>query len=307
MVMMEANQRQGAAAEMRVALALVEQGCAVNSMAQMDFGMDLNVQVPRSIPSATAKTWEMSQQTANLQIKSSRADGKQATVPHALAAEWGEGSPRAAPTFVILCVGTDYFLFDTARIRRLAAQSIVNKRKKLYKELSWDDSFGVDPPGLEKTVVSFSASNGLPVSIDDLPRFIVHWTTNAAALDNLARLDVDLSRGIGPGNVDVALEFILLAVAAYATSFFDYEEYKHFGSGGAEETYALAKGMIEATLGNQGVYEKATAIVSSIPITPSGWGKTSPLHLFTSAADMKNAAQELIGLASRLAWPSPRG
>lgn len=304
--MMDANQRQGAAAEMRVALALVEQGCAVNSMALMDFGMDLNVQVPRSIPSATTTTWEMSQQTANLQIKSSRSAAKQATVPHALAAEWGEGSPRTAPTFLILCVGIDYFLFDTARIRRLAEQSIVNKRKKLYKELSWDDSFGFDPPGLENTVVSFSATNGLPVSIDDLPRFIVHWTTNAAALDNLARLDVDLSRGIGPGDVDVALEFIRLAVAAYATSFFDYEEYKHFRSGGAEETYDLAKDMISATLGDQGVYEKATAIVSSIPITPSAWGKTSPLHLFTSAVDMKTAAQDLIGLATRLAWPSPR-
>lgn len=300
--MMDANQRQGAAAELRVALALVEQGCAVNSLALMDFGMDLSVQVPRSIPSATTTTWEMSQQAANLQIKSSRSAGKQATVPHALAAEWGEGSPRTAPTFLILCVGIDYFLFDTARIRRLAEQSIVNKRKKLYRELSWDDSFGFDPPGLENTVVSFSAANGLPVSIDDLPRFIIHWTTNAAALDNLARLNVDLSRGIGPGNVDIALEFIRLAVAAYATSFFDYEEYKHFKSGGAEETFDLAKDMIAATLGNQGVFEKATAIVSGIPITPSGWGKTSPLHLFTSAADMKTAAQDLIGLATRLAW-----
>ncbi len=303
--MMDANQRQGAAAELRVTLALVEQGCAVNSMALMDFGMDLNVQVPRSIPSTTTTTWEMSQQTANLQIKSSRSAAKQASVPHALAAEWGEGSPRAAPTFLVLCVGVDYFLFDTARIRRLAEQSIVNKRKKLYKEYSWDDSFG-DPPGLEDTVVSFSATNGLPVSIDDLPRFIIHWTTNAAALDNLARLDVDLSRGIGPGNVDVAMEFIRLAVAAYATSFFDYEEYKHFRSGGSEETYALAEDMITATLGDQGVYEKATAIVSSISITPSAWGKTPPLHLFTSASDMKTAAQDLIGLATRLAWPSPR-
>lgn len=304
--MMDVNQRQGAAAELRVALALVEQGCAVNSMALMDFGMDLNVQVPRSIPSTTTTSWAMSQQTANLQIKSSRSAAKQATVPHALAAEWGEGSPRTAPTFLILCVDTNYFLFDTARIRRLAEQSIVNKRKKLYKEHSWDDSFGCDPPGLENVVVSFSATNGLPVSIDDLPRFIVHWTTNAAALDNLARLDVDLSRGIGPGNVDVALKFIRLAVAAYATRFFDYEEYKHFGGGGAEETYALAEEMIEATFGNQGVYGRATDIVSSIPITPSAWGKTPPLHLFTSAADMKTAGQDLIGLATRLAWPSSR-
>ncbi|WDF31973.1 hypothetical protein PTW37_08710 [Arthrobacter agilis] len=299
--MMDANQRQGAAAEMRVALALVEAGCSVNSLALMDFGMDLNVQVPRGLPSATATAWEMSQQTANLQIKSSRSAAKQATVPHALAAEWGDGAQRTSPMFLILCVGTDYFLFDTARIRRLAEQSIANKRKKLYREYSWEDELG-DPPGLEDAVVSFSATNGLRVSIAHLPRFIVHWTINAAALDNLARLDVDLSQGINPGNVDVALKFIGLAVAAYATRFFDYEEYKYFGGGGAEETYALAKEMITANLGDQDVYRRASDIVSRVPITPSGWGDTPLLHFFTRAADKETASKDLIELATQLAW-----
>lgn len=300
MVKMDANQRQGAVAEMRVALALVEHGCAVNSMTQMDFGTDLNVQVPDAIPAPGDAVWEMTQRTANLQIKSSRSARGQATVSHALADSWATSYRRVSPTFLILSVRDDYYAFDTARIRQLAARALAVRRQKLMAGLVWEDAWG-DPPGLEETTVSFSAANGLRTTIDELPRLIVYWTLNAAELDNLARLDVDLSRGLGPQDPAAALRFVQLAVAAYATAFFDYERYKHFASGGSEETYALASNLLEAAFGGPHAGRaEATRVVSSIPITAQGWAPTPPLHLFTGATQRQAAAESLIELATKL-------
>lgn len=305
MVKMDANQRQGAVAEMRVALAFVEQGCAVNNMTQMDFGMDLNVQVPNSIPAPSDDTWEMSQRTANLQVKSSRSAGEKATVPYAVAAEWGRRSTRTSPTFLVLCIDVDYYLFSTLTIRRLADKTFVKKRKKLMRDVPEEYWSLFDPPDLGKTGVSFSSSNGFRVSRDELPQYVIHWTNNAEILDTLSGLDVDLFQGIGPGDEVAVLKFIGLAVAAYANHFFDYEAYKHKHRGGSEQTYELARDMILATLGSRRMEEKATTVVGRIPITPSGWDRTPPLQLFTSAVDIEGAAEELVRLAKSLSW-APR-
>lgn len=299
--MMNANQRQGTLAEMRIALLLVEHGCAVNSMTQMDFGLDLNVQVPRRIPSSTEESWEMTQQTANLQIKSSRSDAEQASVPYAVAAEWASLHLRNSPTILVLSIRDHYYAFDTARIRFLAERSLANRRRKLFDEYSWDDSYG-EVPGLDETTVSFSAANGLRVSADLLPKLVVYWTINATGLDALSRLGFDFSQGLGAHDTVAALRFVQLAVAAYATKFYDYEEYKHVSGGGSEDTFRLARDLITAVLGeSQSGGAEATKIVSSIPITPHGWGQTPELHHLTPATEAHRARGELLALAEILA------
>lgn len=299
MVLMDRNQRQGAVAEMRVALALVEHGCAVNSMTQMDFGTDLTVQVPRRIPDAEDETWEMTQQTANLQIKSSRSAGENAVVPYTVAAEWADFHRRTSPTFLILSVRDDYFAFDTARIRGLADRSLARRRRKLHKDYAWSEELG-DPPGLEETTVSFSAKNGLRVSREALPGLIVYWTLNAAELDALARIDPELPAGLEAGATDAVLRFAGLLVGAYATAFYDYEEFLHASHGGSEETFGLARDVVRVALGDRGADADATTVVSSIPITPTGWGVTPALHHFTAETDPQRAHDALVGLTRRL-------
>lgn len=294
---MDANQRQGAVAEMRVALSLVEHGCAVNSLTQMDFGTDLNVQVPRRVPAATDPVWEMTQQTANLQIKSSRTPAGSAAISYTVVAEWSNPRRATAPTFVVLAVQDSYFVFDTARIRWLAERSIRRARKKL----GWNDEYGAFPTPDDLTV-TFSAKNGLSVSPDLLSKLIVYWTLNASELDLLSRWGVDLSQGVGIANVSASLDFIGKAVAAFAVRFFDYERYKHSSSGGAEDTYSLASEMIEeafgASMSSSG--GAATRVVSSIPITPSGWGATLALDLLVNASSIDTARTELIDLVRSL-------
>ena len=294
---MNANQRQGAVAEIRVALSLVEHGCAVNSLTQMDFGTDLNVQVPRRVPDVTDQVWEMTQQTANLQIKSSRNAAGSAAISYAVVAEWSNFRRATSPTFVVLTVRDSYFVFDTARIRRLAERSI----RRAQKKLNWDDEYGAFPMPDDLTV-TFSAKNGLSVSPDLLSKLIVYWTLNASELDLLSRWGVDLWKGVGIENVDASLDFIGKAVAGFAVKFFDYEKYKHSSSGGAQDTYDLANEMLEEVFGaaRSSSGGTATRIVSSIPITPSGWGATPALDLLVNASSIDTARTELIDLARSL-------
>lgn len=296
MTKMTRNQRQGSAAELRVALTLVEAGCAVNSLTQMDYGTDLLVQVPEQLPTRQRSSWKMSHRTAALQVKSSRTDRPKAGLRYGDLVSWSVPQQRTSPVFVVLCVGESHYLFDAECYRKVCAAFY----SRQLEENEWCEAERGLLPGLDDIKIALRPQDGHKVASTDLANVIVHWTKNATHLDALSIVGISFPLPVRPLTRDEVLTFVSRAVAAYVVHFNDYKNYVDFGAG-VQNAEELASEMLEVfALPNSNVYQEVTNVMTSVPMVPRGWGAADPLHLFTYERNKEAAFSSLIGVAQSL-------
>lgn len=94
---------KGDLAELTVGAALLELGCAINSLSQSDTGWDLHVHVPESPIDARSATapWQMSGLVAHIQVKS-RTTRSFPKLKIGTVGGWDNSSRTGTPTFLFL-------------------------------------------------------------------------------------------------------------------------------------------------------------------------------------------------------------
>lgn len=153
------NARQGKLAEFDVMKALTVAGCAVNSLAMTDYGLDVHVMIPARPVVVDDKEWFLDGRTAAIQVKSTSA-GSGASVEVAKVASWVTGSSTGVPVFVITIdtsgVETKWRLHDPWDIR------------KLYLKATDKDS--------KQKTITFGTSSGMHLDLKWLGWILDAWT-----------------------------------------------------------------------------------------------------------------------------------
>lgn len=137
---MTSAHRTGARAALVAANLLLDVGCSVNSLAQSDFGFDIHAHLPRELPGATEKKWDLAAHTVLVQVKGGASADEEVEV---LPARWDLYLRSPTPVYIVGVPSTEATpwiaavetLQSTAETRRGRDVRIVHRPKS---GLQWD-------------------------------------------------------------------------------------------------------------------------------------------------------------------------
>ncbi|WP_157070466.1 hypothetical protein [Brevibacterium epidermidis] len=192
MAFLDRNGVQGAQAEHRTAELLIGAGCAVNSLTQMDYGLDLHLMLPKWPPGAQLDHWEVGGRTAHVQVKSSRSSADP-SVKLEDVESWLAQTRSGSPTFVFVVdfdeAGDLKVWVQDPRSIRLCMERALSRSEGRVEartrrsdgENKMDDS---DQSETDSSVenysdrlknVSLTKSTGFPLDIKNLPWMLEAW------------------------------------------------------------------------------------------------------------------------------------